>query len=65
VYGLLDRGGTRLFVADAVGYSEEVFSLGEGPPERVAVTGGERAAAERAIAERIRRIEEAYGVGKR
>jgi hypothetical protein len=62
VYGLLDGDGARLFIADAVGYVEEAFALQRDRPERVTLRPEERVAAERAIVERIRQLEAAYGV---
>jgi sulfatase-like protein len=60
VYGLVEDGGARLFVADAIANVEEAFALAGGAPGRVAVGAEERAIAERTIVAKIRELEAAY-----
>ena len=62
VYGLVEQGGTRLYIADAVNYVEDAFAIGEGPAQRLNLSAAEKAEAERTIVEKLRQLEGAYGM---
>lgn len=61
VYGILDKDGTELYIADAVNLTDHAYDLRSDPPVSRRISSEERVIRQRQIRSRIKDINQFYG----